>query len=72
ETNEVIHDANSVTDFISQILPARVRNFFFFDAERLQLLTDLSSNSSSTNIKQGVQDILQVSNLQRSLNILKR
>ena len=72
ETNEVIHDATSVTDFISQILPARVRNFFFFDAEGSQLLTDLSSNSSSTNIKQGVQDILQVSNLQRSLDILKR
>lgn len=63
-------NAKDVAEFISSILPEEVRNFFFFDAENLQLLNDLSGKSSSVQIKQNIQDLLQISTLSRGAKVL--
>lgn len=73
ESGETILSANNakdVAEFISSILPEEVRNFFFFDAENLQLLNDLSGKSSSVQMKQSVQDLLQISTLSRGAKVL--
>lgn len=73
ESGETIlssNNAKDVAEFISSILPEEVRNFFFFDAENLQLLNDLSGKSSSVQIKQNIQDLLQISTLSRGAKVL--
>lgn len=73
ESGETIlssNNAKDVAEFISSILPEEVRNFFFFDAENLQLLNDLSGKSSSIQIKQNIRDLLQISTLYRGAKVL--
>lgn len=70
ETILSLNNAKDVAEFISSILPEEVRNFFFFDAENLQLLNDLSGKSSFVQIKQNIQDLLQISTLSRGAKVL--
>lgn len=70
ETILSLDNAKDVAEFISSILPEEVRNFFFFDAENLQLLNDLSGKSSFVQIKQNIQDLLQISTLSRGAKVL--
>lgn len=59
--------------FINRILDPKIREFFFFDAERMQLLdTTKSKKSLSEEIQEGITRLLQIKYLQEAINELDK
>lgn len=62
---------DDVNNFISKILPKNVKNLFFFDAERLELIEQLENQGKTINkIQSGVYDLLQLNSLAKGKDIL--
>lgn len=68
---KITDNQDEVNDEINKILPQNIRKFFFFDAEKLDLLSDLQNGGSvAKKIKSGVYDFLQLSNLNKASKVL--
>lgn len=58
---------------VNNILPQNIRKFFFFDAEKLDLLSGLQNGGSvAKSIKTGVFDLLQLSNLETASKVFNQ
>lgn len=71
EEHVITENNEEVNELISEILPKNVKNLFLFDAERLELLSQLESKGNTTNkIQTGVYDLLQLNSLAKGKDIL--
>lgn len=69
EFNKLLDRPN---DFIDRILEKEIRDFFFFDAEKMQLLeTAKTSKNISKEVKNGIVRLLQINSMDRANKILK-
>lgn len=68
---EVITDPMVVNQKIEAIIRRDIREFFFFDAESLQILADLGKSNVRDSVKAGIYQLLQVQDLESGRDILK-
>ncbi|KRM55093.1 AAA family ATPase [Lacticaseibacillus sharpeae] len=72
EAPQVITDSTVVDQKIDAIIRREVREFFFFDAESLQILADLGDPKVRDSVKDGIYQLLQVQDLEYSRSLLKK
>ena len=64
--------SENIDSFVNHILEKDIREFFFFDAEKMQLLNSTkSSRSMSKEIKNGIIRLLQIKSLDEGTSILQ-
>ncbi|UJL26238.1 AAA family ATPase (plasmid) [Lactiplantibacillus plantarum] len=68
---QVITDSAVVNQKIEAIIRRDIREFFFFDAESLQILADLGKANVRDSVKAGIFQLLQVQDLESGRDILK-
>lgn len=69
----VPYTEENVNVFINRIIEPEIREFFFFDAERMELLdTTKSEKSLSKDIQEGIIRLLQIKYLEDSVNELNK
>jgi DNA sulfur modification protein DndD len=67
---QVITDSAVVNQKIEAIIRRDIREFFFFDAESLQILADLGKANVRDSVKAGIFQLLQVQDLESGRDIL--
>ncbi|AXX65400.1 hypothetical protein DS830_07840 [Bombilactobacillus bombi] len=69
-TENSIDDKDMITATISSIMREDISEFFFFDAESLQIVSDLDESSNANKkIQEGIYQLLQVKDLNKAISI---
>lgn len=72
DTGELITISEDPDEFINHILEKEIREFFFFDAEKMQLLdTAKTTKNISQEVKNGIIRLLQIKNLDDGSKLLR-
>jgi DNA sulfur modification protein DndD len=71
-TPDVITDTVIINQKIEAIIRRDIREFFFFDAESLQILADLGKANVRHSVQAGIYQLLQVQDLKASRDLLKQ
>lgn len=65
-------EKNEIDLFVNSIIDNKIRDFFFFDAERIDLLDTTKTNRAlSADVKEGIIRLLQIKFLEESIKALK-
>ena len=65
-------EKNEIDLFVNSIIENKIRDFFFFDAERIDLLDTTKTNRAlSADVKEGIIRLLQIKFLEESIKALK-
>lgn len=65
-------EKHEIDQFVDRIIDKKIRDFFFFDAERIDLLDTTKSNRAlSDDVKDGIVRLLQIKYLEDSINTLQ-
>lgn len=70
EEPQLIDKTPVVNDKIEAIIRSDIREFFFFDAESLQILSDLGKPEVRRSIQDGIYQLLQVQDLKKGRDLL--
>lgn len=68
---QVIHDRIIANQQIEAIIRRGIREFFFFDAESMQILSDLGKVNVRDRVRKGIFQLLQVQDLDNARQLLK-
>ncbi|MEC3541590.1 ATP-binding protein, partial [Bacillus thuringiensis] len=66
----VIIDKEEIQQFVNEILDERVKNYFFFDGERIERLTR-ASEQQRKEIAKGIKNLLKIDDLLKSQEVLQ-
>ncbi|UYO21126.1 AAA family ATPase [Bacillus sp. 41-22] len=66
----VITDKEEIQQFVNEILDERVKNYFFFDGERIERLTR-ASEQQRKEIAKGIKNLLKIDDLLKSQEVLQ-
>ncbi|MBY6277208.1 MULTISPECIES: AAA family ATPase [Bacillota] len=69
EQEKMIHDEDQINQMINKMLDARVKNYFFFDGERIERLTRASLQQRNE-IATGIKNLLKIDHLLKTKDVL--
>jgi DNA sulfur modification protein DndD len=67
-----ITDSNAVNLKIGEVFDKNIREFFFFDAEKIDLLNDNSRSEVKTIVRDGIVKVLQIDLIENSVKVLDK
>lgn len=68
-STEVITDEEKVSQIVNNIIDKNIKNFFFFDAEKIDTLTKTNSKSRKE-VKNGIIQLLDISDLEKAKDVV--